>query len=61
MDPLEVRREEVYPETARDGQERPAAEAIQRREEPDRDAGADGSEAAAEAQTEPGHAASIDR
>lgn len=61
MDPLEVRREEVHPETARDWQERPAAEAIQRQAEAERVARTDGSEAAAEAQTDPGHAASGDR
>lgn len=42
MDPIQVRREEVHPETARDGQERPAAAAVQRHEDPERGAGADG-------------------
>lgn len=57
MDPLKVRGEEVHPEAARDGHERAAAAAHQRRQEP----GRHGSEAPAEAQTQPGHAASDDR
>ena len=61
MDPLKVRREEVYPEAARDGQERAAAEAIQRHQDQGRGAGAGGPETAAETQTQPGYAASDDR